>query len=605
MSHLHLNLKRTLLGILCLAALAGCANPAPVNDSEAVTLADLMSGLEGLPADRFMAEAYERLILRTPEQVTVLGLADLYDSRDDRLNSYALEHLLLTQSFEAALLQQAQTYDLEALPADVRLDLEVFLWYLGDRVAGHPFQWFENHLLDERGYLVNQYAYLLLVQQPFQDEADVKDYVSRLAAVGPQVDEIIAYLRQQDEAGIRMPYEVYVAVMEELGAHKWQVGRKTPFVRVLAVRLQSFDVLSQEKRQDYFDQASEIADAVILPAFERLMAYLYTRAEITAESPGLHAQPDGDLYYAYRLNLASTLDLTPAEVHALGLAAVADLQSQVRTVAAEMGYDASLPLQEIFRQATVDRNYALGLDIFATLRSLLMDVEEGMDSVFHYDIDKDLVMVPVIEGGFYEPGGLDGVRRPAFYAGFAGREAHFDMPTMVYHETFPGRHFLHAVIQTLDLPVYRQAMHFPAFDAGWAQYAEFLAWEMGMYDDDPNANLGRLQYALLRAAQLVVDTGIHAMGWDAQAAARYLVDAAGVDRSEANEIVLVQIAQPGNAVAAYLGYAEIIRLRETAAAELGTAFDIQDFHDAILGAGNVPLPILEEQVWQYINSGKK
>lgn len=587
---------RLLFLMLILAFLSGCVPAASPPEKEPDTLEGLMDGLDDLATADFMAEAFRRLILRSPQSVTDLGLAGLYGVRNDGLDSYDQTEMLLNQLFEAALLDMAQDIDQAGLSSVVRLDLRTFIWYLEGRVALHPYQWFPFLLMNLNGFLTDQYVYLLMVQQPMEAEADVEDYLSRLEAIGAQIDQIIAYLEKRREVGIRIPYDLYAAVMEEMGAHRWQVGRKTPFITVLALRLQNMSGVSEEQRQAYYDRGSEIADRVILPAFERLTEALYTLSEDTAASPGLGEQADGEAYYQALLNQVTTLTRTPEAWHAFGLAEVAQLDEEVRQAAKDAGYDAGLPLRELFREATVDRNYALGLDIFVTLRGLLIDIETEMDSVFDLTIENDLVMVPVFEGGFYEPAALDGSRRAAFYAGFAGRAAHFDMPTQVYHETFPGRHFQASIVQGLDLPLFRKAMHFQAYDEGWARYAERLAYEMGMYADDPNANLGRLQHELLAAAQIVADTGIHAMGWDVPQAARYLVEAAGIDRLEANEIVLRQIAQPGESVAAYAGYAFILDLRQNAALAMGVDFDLMDFHTAVLSEGSLPLPLLAEQV---------
>ncbi len=581
---------------ITISLLVGCVPELPMPENRPDTLESLLDGLAQLDPEEFMEEAFRRLTLRSPETVTDLGLAGLYDVRNNELDSYDQSEVLLTQSLEAALLELAQDIDQVGLVEDVRLDLQIFIRYLEGRVTLHPYQWFSFLLLDQKGFLTDQYVYLLLVQQPFQDEEDVEDYLSRLEAIGGQIDGIITYLQAQREAGVRIPYNLYAEVMEEMGAHHWQVGRKTPFIKVLAVRLQNMTGVSQELRQAYYDRGSEIADRVILPAFERLMDTMYALAEDTTGSTGLVDQPDGAAYYQALLTQITTLERTPEEWHAFGLAEVARLNEEVRQAAAEAGYDSSLPMQELFREATVDRNYALGLDIFVTMRSLLIEIEMAMDSAFAVRIENDLVMVPVFEGGFYEPAALDGSRRAAFYAGFAGRAAHFDMPTQVYHETFPGRHFQTSVMQSLDLPLFRKALHFSVYDEGWALYAERLAFEMGMYTDDPNANLGRLQHELIAAAQIVVDTGIHALGWDAQQAARYLVEAAGIDRLEANELVLVEIAQPGQSLAAYVGYDFIRELREKAENVLGESFDLKVFHSAVLSKGSLPLPLLAEQV---------
>lgn len=593
---LNNSLNRLLYLFLILTLSVGCAPAVSTPEKEPGTLGSLLEGLAELDPVEFMDEAFRRLVLRSPESVTAIGLADLYGVRNDDLDSYELSELLLTQSFEAALLKMAQDIDQDDLTKEVRLDLQTFIWYLNGRIALHPYQWFSFPFLDQKGFLTDQYVYLLMVQQPLLDEEDAEDYLSRLEAIGGQIDGIIGYLEGQREAGIKIPYDLYTKVMEEMGAHHWQVGRKTPFISVLAVRLQNMTGVSQEQRQAYYDRGSEIADQVILPAFERLMATLYTLAKDTTSAPGLVTQPDGADYYQALLTQITTLDRTPDQWHAYGLAEVAGVTEEVRRTAQDAGYDAGLSLQEIFREATVDRNYALGLDIIVTLRSLLIDIEMAMDSAFEIEIENDLVMVPVFEGGFYEPAALDGSRRAAFYAGFVGRAAHFEMPTQVYHETFPGRHFQASVVQNLDLPLFRKALHFPVYDEGWALYAERLAFEMGMYADDPNANLGRLQHELLAAAQVVADTGINALGWDAQQAAVYLVGATGIGRLEANELVLLLIAQPGQSTAAYAGYAFIRDLREDAQNALGENFDLKDFHTAVLSGGSLPLPSLAEQV---------
>lgn len=238
------------------------------------------------------------------------------------------------------------------------------------------------------------------------------------------------------------------------------------------------------------------------------MAALYGMAVNTSEAIGLSAQPHGAEAHQTLLDRTTTLDLPAADIYAFGETRVAALGDTVRLAAAEAGYDAALPLQEIFRQAKVDRDYALGLDVFVTLRNLLLDTELHMNTAFETSIDNDLVMVPV-------------------------------------------------------------------FDEGWVLYADYLAWEMGLYEDDPNANPGWLQSELTAAARMVVDVGIHTMGWDAQEAARYLVANAGIDRAEANEMVLQQIAQPAEAVAGYIGYDFICNLRNAAQSRLGDEFDIK------------------------------
>ncbi|MBG0788111.1 MAG: DUF885 domain-containing protein, partial [Anaerolineaceae bacterium] len=528
-----------LLLILVFGLLSGCQPSPDLTQTDSVTLEDLLDGLEALSPEDFIEEAYRRLVLRSPQTVTEVGLAGFYGTRNIALNSYDLQDLLLTQAFEVELLALARDIDQAKLDESVQFDLQTFIWHLEGQVALHPYQWRFFPLWNELGSLTDQLVYLLMVQQPFTDETDIEDYLARLEAIGPQVDQIVTYLYEQQAAGVQIPYALYSEVMEEMGTHRWQVGRKTPFVSVLAVRLYNLDGLSREDHQAYYERGGEIADRVILPAFDRLMDALYDLAESTREPVGLLHQPDGAQYYPLLIRQTTTLESPPEEWFELAEADLAGLDEEVRSLAAEAGYHPDEPLQEIFRQAKVDQDYALGLDIFVALHNLLIDAETGMSAAFESEIEKDLVMVPVYQGAFFEPAALDGSRRAAFYAGFTGQDALFDMPTRIYRETFPGRYYQSAVVNELDLPLFRKALRFPAYDQGWALYAEHLAWEMGMYVDEPNADLARLQQELIATAQMVVDVSLHTLGWDLPTAARYLVEHAGMDRSEANDLVLV------------------------------------------------------------------
>ena len=590
-----------LLMILVAGLFSGCQSLPAELPTESDPLATLLEGLDVLPAEEFMAEGFRRLILRSPQTVTEVGLAGFYDVRNTALDSYVLQERLLTQAFEIELLALARGIDPAELDEAVQFDLRVFVAFLESRIALHPYQWLDFPLWNETGGLTDQFVEMLMTQQPFTDQADVEDYLGRLEAIGPQVDELIGYLSEQQAAGVQIPYALYAEVMEEMGAHRWQVGRKTPFISVLALRLYNLEGLSREDYWDYYDRGGEIADRVILPAFERLMEALYELADSTTDQVGLLHQPDGAAYYPLLVQQITTLDQTPEEWLQLTETDLEELEEEVRLLAAGAGYDPEEALQEIFRQARVDQDYALGLDIFVTLYGLLTEAETVMSSAFEGEIEKDLVMVPVYQGAYFEPAALDGSRRAAFYAGFTGQEALFDMPTRIFQETFPGRYYQSAVVNETDLPLFRKALHFPAYDQGWAFYAQHLAWELGMYADDPNADLARLQQELIAAAQVVVDVGLHSLGWDLPTAARYLVAHAGMDRKEANDLVLVQVAQPGQALAAFAGYTFIRDLRDQAEAALGADFDLKAFHSAVLNGGSLPLPLLEEQVRRELN----
>jgi uncharacterized protein (DUF885 family) len=171
------------------------------------------------------------------------------------------------------------------------------------------------------------------------------------------------------------------------------------------------------------------------------------------------------------------------------------------------------------------------------------------------------------------------------------------MPSLSYHEAIPGHHFQIAIAQELDLPMFRTDLFFNGYGEGWALYAERLAWELGVYDDDPYGNLGRLDYELLRAVRLVVDTGIHAKHWTREEARAYMMDVLGsageVDR---------YIVRPAQAVGYKIGMIKILELRQRAMDQLGDRFDLKEFHNVVLANGSMPLDILEQVVQDYIDA---
>ena len=176
------------------------------------------------------------------------------------------------------------------------------------------------------------------------------------------------------------------------------------------------------------------------------------------------------------------------------------------------------------------------------------------------------------------------------------------MPTLAYHEAVPGHHFQIAIAQELDIPTFRQDSHFTAYTEGWALYAEYLAWELGFYEDDPFGNLGRLQAEMFRAVRLVVDTGIHEKGWTFEQAVAYMQQHTGQTRGMVEYQIARYIVWPGQAVSYKIGMLKIMELRHKAMDALGDNFDIRTFHNVILGDGAVPLSILEEIVDDYISA---
>ncbi len=203
-------------------------------------------------------------------------------------------------------------------------------------------------------------------------------------------------------------------------------------------------------------------------------------------------------------------------------------------------------------------------------------------------------------GGYYIPGAIDGSRPGAFYAAAQGTQYKFNMPSLAYHEAIPGHHTQIAIAQEFKLPFFRNNVNFNGYVEGWALYAERLMWEQGAYKNNPYGDIGRLQYELMRAARLVVDTGINAKKWSYDQAINYMLTEAGLPRGTAESEVARYICWAGQATSYKIGMTEILDLRQKAKDKLGDRFDVKEFHNVVLSNGSMPLTVLERVVDDYI-----
>jgi uncharacterized protein (DUF885 family) len=365
------------------------------------------------------------------------------------------------------------------------------------------------------------------------------------------------------------------------------------------------------------------ADAVangVYPAYARMTAALESqRPAAINQAAGVGRLPDGAAYYAAALKQMTTTDYTPDQVHALGL-------SEAARVATEM--DALLKSQGLSTGTVAERVQALHKDprfllpntddgraqLLAKYQQILDEVNARMPEYFRTVPPEKLQVARVpaaaensTAGAYYQPAAMDGSRPGTFFANLrdVGETATWTMKTLAYHEGIPGHHFQISIAMNLKgLPLIRQQTIYSAYAEGWALYAERFAAEIGMYKDDAFGDLGRLEAELFRAARLVVDTGLHAKGWSREQAITYMVSTTGMNESEVVTEVERYMGQPGQACAYKVGQLKILELRERAKAELGSKFNLKDFHAVVLENGGVPLTSLEDLVNQWIAKTK-
>ncbi len=289
------------------------------------------------------------------------------------------------------------------------------------------------------------------------------------------------------------------------------------------------------------------------------------------------------------------------EVHELGLSEVARIQAEMRAAAAEMGYPQDISLAELAERLAADSDQFQGEALLAECHRLIAEAERATGSFFGLLPEAERVIEPEPFGsgiGYYLPPPLAGSGPGTFYTNPELPLPAYLVPTYVFHETVPGHHLQGALARELDLPTFRRELELNGYAEGWAVYAEYLAWEMGLYEDNPLGNLGRLDLELSRAARLVIDAGIHAKGWSRQEAATYCEEATG--RPASLSAMDRYVILPGQGCGYTIGLLKILELRQKAMDRLGGAFDIKEFHDLVLGNGPLPLEILEKVVGDWI-----
>lgn len=580
------------LSLLLAAAALGAATPgAPRPDANA-------------RLDRFM-DGYWQYTLRTqPEMATYLG-----DPRyNGRLADVSRAGVLKDYAAQRRYLKQLGAFKDEDLDADHRLDKELLAWQLNLALEGERFKPWELPLNQMNGPQVN-FPQLISVQ-PAKTPKDFQDYLARLKAFPKVMDDTLANLRSGVKDGITLPKVITEDVIAQVKAMAKDAAIRGPLLEPLSKLPDAMPAADQTRIKA---EAARAVDTGVLPAYRRLLAYLekdYLAASKPA--PGEWALPDGAARYAYDVKAMTTTDLTPAQIHEIGLKEVARIEAEMTAIAKAQGYP---DLASLRAAAVKDPRFHPkdGAELVARYQSYLDGMRAKLPEYFGILPKAPLVVMatepyrekdaPAAE---YQAPAPDGSRPGRFYVDtyHASERSMLSCESTSYHEGLPGHHMQIAIAQELKgLPEFRKEGGNSAFAEGWALYCEGLGKEMGFYQD-PLSDYGRLSDEMLRAVRLVVDTGVHELHWSRQQVVDYFHAHTTNDEVEIQSETDRYIAWPGQALAYKIGQLTILRLREKAKAELGAKFDIRAFHDLVLGAGNLPMAILERRVDDWIAARK-
>lgn len=479
-------------------------------------------------------------------------------------------------------------------------------------------------------YVLNQLDSAFITLPSFLDErhpvanrADAEAYLSRLRAVADAIDQETERARAEAQDGVRPPGFIMDTVAQMLQGVLQQPAMAQPYITSFRRKLDALTAAAPEAQRPELERrhlallarAELIMRDNVLPAHARQLAFVRADRANASDAPSVSRLPRGGEFYAAALRVETTTNLTPDEIHTIGLQRVAALTQQLDIALRRVGQTQG-PVGARLTQMTADPRYAYE-DSDEGRAQLIADVQTRVSRVMERAPQwfgrlprspMEVRRVPVFAeagapGAYYSPPSLDGAQPGVYYINLRnlGEMTRIDLPTQDFHEAVPGHHFQIALAQEItDAPLLTRLISFNAYSEGWGLYAEELADELGFYDSDPVGRIGYLRWQLWRAARLVVDTGLHAKDWSRQQAIDYLLqttgDAPGVIATEVDRYIV----WPGQACSYELGRREISRLRELARNELGPDFDLRGFHDTVLLHGEVPLSVLEGLVREWI-----
>ncbi|MEW6706005.1 MAG: DUF885 domain-containing protein [Pseudomonadota bacterium] len=586
---------RHLFAALCAASLLGCGS-APPAPQAAAAVPD-----EGQRLHALLEAEWEHGLRDQPERATFAGERRY----GDRLADLSPQAVAARRAHEREWLQALHGVKREALAGDDRLSLDIARYEAELRVAeqAHPgLQLPRLHPL----FAVHGLLAGLLRNQPAETEADLQAIVARMNAYPRRVDQEIALLQQGLQTGWRTPRPVLQRVIEgidaQLVADPRQHPAYEPFKRPATAQ-------TQRLRQAWTARAEQALREQVMPAQHRLRAFLVQHMLPGAPATGaLHELPGGPAAYRHLVKINTTTDLSPEQIHAIGLEQLARLRAEMDGVRRATGFAGDFAAFVHFlhtdKRFFVDSEEAL----LVRYRDAVKRTEPELPRLFA-ELPRAPLGVrayPAFMGpdaaASYSAPAQDGSRAGWFSVPTVGveRKPVWEVESLAVHEGVPGHHLQVARAAELkNLPKFRRSGGYVAFNEGWALYAETLGFDLGLYTD-PYSKFGHLQMQAFRAARLVVDTGLHAKGWSREQAIEFMVQQVGHDRGKASFEVDRYLAMPAQALGYMIGQLKIMELRDRAKQKLGPRFDIRRFHNAVIDNGSLPLPVLERVIDEWI-----
>ena len=550
-----------------------------------------------------MEDFWEAQVRASPLAATLWG-ENRYRDRVDDLSPRALAAQVARLDRAIAALGEIDPRDLS--PAN-REHYEAFEWMLAHERRNLDFGT-RFFTITSLGGWHTRFADLIRAT-PYSSERDYRDLLARLAGFGPYARQNVDLLRMGMESGYTQPCVSLQGYGRSITGYLSDTPEASVFARPFAAMP---DSLPAPVREELQSEALRVIDEVVNPAYQAFADFYAESYEPACRtSVGLSSLPGGREAYDHALRYYTSLDTDAPTIHALGRQEVARIRAEMEAVMDEVDFEGEFAEFLAFLRSD-PQFYASDAETY--LRHVAWigkTIEARLPQFFSrlpgnpYGISViPRQIAPMTATAFYQPGAADGTRAGQYFVNLYDLSSRplYELPALGLHESVPGHHLQISLQgENEDLPDWRRFYYFHAFGEGWGLYAEFLGEEMGIYRT-PYERFGRLIYDMWRAARLVVDTGMHAMGWTRQEAIDFMLANTGLTPANVVAEVDRYITYPGQATAYKHGELKIRELRQRAEAALGDRFDLREFHIALLTGGSLPLKVLDNRMQRWIDA---
>lgn len=547
-----------------------------------------------------LSEQWEWQLKQYPMFASSLGDRRYADQWSDR----SLAAIEQRHQDTRAFLRRLYAIGRSELTEQDQLNYELFRRELQSSVDAYAFN---GHLMpfSHRGGVQNLENNTNSIR--LETAADFDLWLQRMQKVETVIEQTIALAERGRKEGVMAPQILMQRVGPQIAAQLTDTAEASPFYRVFAALPASISDTDQQRLQS---QARDIIGSSILPAYRRLAKYFGdTYLPDSRKSIGLSSLPDGSEWYELRARQFTTTQMTPDEIHRLGLDEVRRIRDEMQSIIDGLDFDGDFKAFLEFLRHDPQFYYDDPNDLLVAYRETSKRIDPELVRLFGRLPRMPYGVRPIPDSiapdtttAYYTRPAADGSRAGTFWVNLYKPEVRpkYEIEVLTVHEAMPGHHLQIALQQELgDMPNFRRYSGFTAFIEGWGLYSESLGYDLGIYED-PYSRFGQLTYEMWRAVRLVVDTGIHYKGWTRQQAIDFFKDnAAKTELDIINEIDRY-IGNPGQALAYKIGQLKIQGLRDAAKQSLGDDFDIRAFHDELLGGGALPLDILERRMDEWL-----